>query len=398
MLRGKKIVIGITGSIAAFKIPYLIRLLIREGAEVKVLMTPSAADFVTPLTLSTLSGNPVLIDPFDPVNGSWNSHVELGMWADLLLIAPATANTLAKMAHGIADNLLLTSYLSAKCPVFFAPAMDLDMYKHPTTLQNIRTLQSYGNYLIEPAIGELASGLIGAGRMEDPENIILFIKDYFEKNDFFKGKKVLITAGPTHEAIDPVRYIGNYSSGLMGFEIANEFASRGAEVILVTGPTHLVTRQPAIRRIDVVTAQEMQRNCERFFKSSDITVMAAAVADFKPSMKEQAKLKKVPGDFSIHLEYTADILKGLGKLKKKNQILVGFALETEDEEKHAKAKLKDKNLDLIILNSLKDPGAGFGTQTNKIRIFSKSGQSWKYPLKPKADVARDIVDKIQSII
>lgn len=397
MLRGKKIIIGITGSIAAFKIPAFIRLLVKEGAEVKVVMTPSAVDFVTPLTLSTLSGNPVLIEPFNPENGSWNSHVDLGRWADVFLIAPATANTLAKMATGIADNLLMAVYLSAKCPVFFAPAMDLDMFSHPTTVANIKKLEENGNMLIEPVTGELASGLVGAGRMEEPEKMLKVLQDHFsKKKSLLTDKKVLVTAGPTYEEIDPVRFIGNHSSGLMGFEIAEAFASEGAQVILVTGPTNLKLRSGSINRIDVVSAAEMDRECHKAAKSSDIIVMAAAVADFRPAQRAKNKIKKSPETLSIELVPTNDILASLGNNKKRGQLLVGFALETDNEKSNAMKKLKSKNLDFIVLNSLRDKNAGFKSITNRVTIIAADGKTTRYPLKEKAEVARDIVNVVIS--
>ncbi len=399
MLQGKKIVIGITGSIAAFKAPLLVRLLKKEGADVKVMMTPAARDFVTPLTLSTLSGKPVLIDPFNPSDGSWNSHVELGQWADLYIIAPASANTLAKMAAGIADNFLLTAYLSAKCPVFFAPAMDLDMYKHPSTQKNIKYLQSLGNILIEPAVGELASGLSGAGRMEEPENILSILKDYYSRQaGIFNGKKVLITAGPTYESIDPVRFIGNFSSGLMGFSIAREFAKLGAKVTLISGPSNLSTEDTSIRRIDVITADEMYSESIKNFKNAAITVMAAAVSDFRPKQISSSKIKKSVKNMVLELEPTKDILASLGEQKTKKQFLVGFALETDNESANAMKKLQAKNLDLIVLNSLKDKDAGFGVPTNKISIFTPDGKKEEFPLKSKVEVARDIINKIASLI
>ncbi len=394
MLKGKKILIGITGSIAAYKIPYLIRLLIREGAEVQVILTPNARDFVTPLTLSTLSKRPVLTETFSQVDGTWNSHVDMGIWADLMLIAPASAATLSKLATGQADNLLVTTYLSAKCPVFFAPAMDLDMYKHPTTKQNIQTLVSFGHHLIEPQVGELASGLSGAGRMEEPEKMLEIITDYFKKKSEFSDKKILVTAGPTYEAIDPVRFIGNYSSGLMGFEIAREAAERGAKVTLICGPTHLSCSTPGIKRVDVVSALEMSEVCNEVFGETDITIMAAAVADFTPVNVFESKIKKDASFSSIQLKPTEDILSGLGKRKKESQLLVGFALETNSELENARKKLENKNLDLIVLNSLNDEGAGFGVSTNKITILDKGGRITSYPLKPKNEVATDIMDRL----
>lgn len=399
MLKGKKIVIGITGSIAAFKIPYLIRLLKKEGAEVQVMMTPCAKDFVTPLTLSTLSGRPVLIEPFRPDDGTWNNHVDLGRWADLYLIAPASANTLAKMANGIADNFLLTAYLSAKCPVFLAPAMDLDMYLHPVTQENIRKLIAVGNHLIEPVVGELASGLTGAGRMEEPEFILNILSRHFDKKkDPLAGKKVLVTAGPTYEEIDPVRFLGNHSSGRMGFALAEEFAGRGAQVTLVTGPTGLTVDTPGITRKDVISASEMLQECQKHFAGCDVLVMAAAVADYRPEKRQDRKIKKEKSAFTLSLVPTEDILATLAEKKKKGQILVGFALETDQELNHAREKLSRKNLDLIILNSLKDKGAGFRALTNKVTILDRSGKLTEYPLKSKQEVASDIADHIGTII
>jgi phosphopantothenoylcysteine decarboxylase / phosphopantothenate---cysteine ligase len=397
-LKGKKIILGITGSIAAYKIPYLVRLLIKEGADVQVLLTPSACDFVTPLTLSTLSQRPVMVDSFNPDDGAWNSHVEMGNWADLMIIAPVSANTLGKMAHGIVDNLLLTTYLAAKCPVFFAPAMDLDMYHHPSTQENIRILQSFGNKLIAPKEGELASGLCGAGRMEEPEEIARILNGVQKKKETLKGKKVLVTAGPTYEPIDPVRFIGNYSSGLMGFEIAREAALRGAIVTLICGSVNQETKNPAIKRIDVKSAADMYREVMKHFTTSDITIMAAAVADFTPENQSQLKIKKQSEiNLDIILKPTVDILAGLGKLKKKNQVLAGFALETDNEESNAIAKLKNKNCDIIVLNSLKDKGAGFGYKTNQIKIFTRKGKSLSFGLKLKSEVAADILNEIEKL-
>jgi phosphopantothenoylcysteine decarboxylase / phosphopantothenate---cysteine ligase len=399
MLQGKKIVIGITGSIAAFKIPALIRLFKKEGAEVKVIMTRSATDFVTPLTLSTLSGNPVIIEPFNPEDGTWNSHVELGRWADLYILAPVSANTLAKMANGIADNFFLTAYLSAKCPVFFAPAMDLDMFRHPATQKNIDILRSYGHTLIEPAVGELASGLCGAGRMEEPENIFNLVNEHFSGiNSLLAGKNILVTAGPTIESIDPVRYISNHSSGLMGFSIADELAHRGANVTLITGPVNLMTENQLIRRIDITSADEMYEKCIAASDTADIIIMAAAVADFKPSSVSASKIKKSDSRLNIELIPTHDILAELGKTKKTGQILVGFALETDQEEDNTRKKLEGKNLDMVVLNSLRDIGAGFKSPTNKISVLFKSGDFQRFPLKSKKEVANDIINCIESII
>jgi phosphopantothenoylcysteine decarboxylase/phosphopantothenate--cysteine ligase len=398
LLKGKKILLGITGSIAAYKIPFLVRLLIKEGAEVQVVMTEAARDFVTPLTLSTLTNKPVYTFPFDEKDGSWNSHVDMGNWADVMLVAPASAATISKMAHGHADNLLLTTYLSAKCPVFFAPAMDLDMFKHPTTTQNVAKLVGFGHTLIEPQVGELASGLCGAGRMEEPENIVEVLKNYFAKSRDFSGKQFLVTAGPTYEAIDPVRFVGNFSSGQMGFAMAQKAAERGARVTLISGPTHLKAEHPLIERVDVVSAAQMYAACKKYFPGSDVTVMSAAVADFTPENPEKEKIKKSNKLTSISLIPTVDILAALGKEKSENQLLLGFALETENEIEHARIKLQNKNLDLIVLNSLKDQGAGFGVATNKVTILDKGGNQTNYPLKPKSEVAEDILDRIAELI
>ena len=369
MLKGKKIVVGITGSIAAYKIPLLVRLLIRAGAEVRVIMTPVATDFVTPLTLSTLSQHPVIIDPFKETSGEWNNHVELGSWADLMMFAPVTANTLGKMVNGIADNFVITAYLSAKCPVFIAPAMDLDMYGHPSTQRNISTLKSFGNHIIEPQVGELASGLTGPGRMEEPEEMLKAITGFFSAQQSLLKKKVLITAGPTHERIDPVRFIGNYSTGKMGMSLAICAAERGAEVTLITGPVSLDACHPGIRRIGVVSAGEMYTACMAEAPQADIVIMAAAVADYSVSSTSPVKLKKSAGGITLNLVPTKDILSEIGRHKTGAQIVVGFALETDNEMENAVKKLKSKNLDYIVLNSLQDSGAGFGGDTNKITIF-----------------------------
>ncbi|KAF0203536.1 MAG: phosphopantothenoylcysteine decarboxylase/phosphopantothenate--cysteine [Bacteroidetes bacterium] len=398
MLKGKKILIGISGSIAAYKIPLLVRLLIKEGAEVKVVMSPVACDFVTPLTLSTLSQKPVLIEPYNKVDGSWNSHVEWGRWADVFIMAPVSANTLAKMAAGIADNLLTTTYLAAKCPVFFAPAMDLDMFHHPTTKRNINTLLSFGNRLIEPQVGELASGLCGEGRMEEPEVIFEVIKGFFLKTNDLSGKKILISAGPTYESIDPVRFIGNHSSGKMGYAIAQEAANRGAEVILVSGPVELQANHPNIKIIRVNSADQMAEECFNAFPACDVGIMAAAVADYKVAEPSRQKIKKTDSSHSLELVKNIDILAGLGNIKADNQFLTGFALETENENFNAREKLKNKNLDLIVLNSLNDAGAGFGTDTNKVTLFFKDGDISEMPLKSKVQVAADIIDAILSKI
>ena len=394
MLKGKPIILGVTGSIAAYKAATLTRLLVKEGASVKVVMTPLAKEFITPLTMATLSKSPIMVDFYNPENGDWNSHVDLGLWADLYLIAPASANTIGKMAGGIADNLLLTTYLSAKCPVMVAPAMDLDMYKHPATQRNLKVLQSFGNIIIEPESGELASGLIGKGRMEEPERIVAFIADYFARQEDFKGKKVVVTAGPTYEKIDPVRFIGNYSSGKMGLAIAEEFAGRGAEVVLVCGPVNLKTSHPAIRRVDVESAAQMYEVTSKEFVNSDVAVLSAAVADFTPKEKADHKIKRGKDDLLLELLPTKDIAAELGRIKTASQLLVGFALETNDEEVNALSKMQRKNLDMIVLNSLNDKGAGFSVDTNKVTILDKAGDKTVYELKTKVEVAKDIVDQI----
>ena len=396
MLKGKHIILGVTGSIAAYKAATLTRLLVKEGANVKVVMTPLAKEFITPLTMATLSKSPIMVDFYNPENGDWNSHVDLGLWADLYLIAPASANTIGKMAGGIADNLLLTTYLSAKCPVMVAPAMDLDMYKHPVTQRNLKVLQSFGNIIIEPESGELASGLIGKGRMEEPERIVAFIADYFARQEDFKGKKVVVTAGPTYEKIDPVRFIGNYSSGKMGLAIAEEFAGRGAEVVLVCGPVNLKTSHPAIRRVDVESAAQMYEVTSKEFVNSDVAVLSAAVADFTPKEKADHKIKRGKDDLLLELLPTKDIAAELGRIKTASQLLVGFALETNDEEVNALSKMQRKNLDMIVLNSLNDKGAGFSVDTNKVTILDKAGDKTVYELKTKVEVAKDIVDLIAS--
>ena len=394
MLKGKKIVVGITGSIAAYKIPFLIRLLVREGAEVRVIMTPVATDFVTPLTLATLSQNAVIIDPFKANTGEWNNHVELGQWADLMIFAPVTANTLGKMVNGIADNFVITAYLSAKCPVFIAPAMDLDMYGHHSTQNNIRILKSYSNNIIEPQVGELASGLTGPGRMEEPEKILKIIIDHFTQLSVLHKKKILITAGPTYEKIDPVRFIGNYSTGKMGIALALNAAKRGAEVTLVAGPTHLLADHTRIKRINVESADEMYKICIQEAPHADIVIMAAAVADYTCAKKSPTKLKKNQATYCLELQPTKDILLEIGMKKKKNQILVGFALETDNELDNAKQKLINKNLDYIVLNSLKETGAGFGLETNKVSIIDAFGTIHHGSLKTKQEVAEDILDMI----
>jgi len=398
MIQDKNIVLGICGSIAAYKSALLVRLLIKAGANVQVVMTPDATNFITPLTLSTLSKKPVLTDYFIPETGEWNNHVELGLWADLFVIAPASANTLAKMANGICDNLLLAIYLSAKCDVYFAPAMDLDMWKHEATQANISKLKAFGNILIPPGSGELASGLYGEGRMAEPEEIIDFISAALKKKLPLINQKILVTAGPTYEAIDPVRFIGNHSSGKMGFAIADELALLGADVILISGPSAQVSKQSSIKRIDVTSAAEMLEACQAHFKDSKACIMSAAVADYTPLTVAKQKIKKNDGDLSIALKKTVDILSLLGSQKKEGQLLAGFALETNDEEKNAVEKLKKKNLDFIVLNSLNDEGAGFKKDTNKITIIDRNLQKIVYDLKSKKEVARDICNKIIELI
>ncbi|MBE6335513.1 MAG: bifunctional phosphopantothenoylcysteine decarboxylase/phosphopantothenate--cysteine ligase CoaBC [Lentimicrobiaceae bacterium] len=400
MLTGKKILLGITGSIAAYKIPLLVRLLKKEGAYVRVVMTPSAKDFVTPLTLSTLTSSPVLSHGFDEHTGSWNSHVELGLWADLFVIAPASANTLAKMTYGIADNYLLTVFLSAKCPVMFAPAMDLDMYKHPATQHNIKTLIERGCIFVAPSSGELASGLCGEGRMEEPQKIYEKIKSYFQKKLRYSGKKVLITAGPTYEAIDPVRFIGNHSSGLMGIEIARAFADQGADVTLVLGPSNISPERKNINLLPVTSAKEMYDSVMAFFPKTDIAILSAAVADFKPETVAEQKIKKNPDNdtFTLKLVKTDDILKNIGDRKKDNQVVVGFALETENGLTNAKKKLHTKNIDMIVLNQMNESGVGFKTKTNRVSIITKDDVVTDYDLKPKNEVALDVLDSIYQYI
>ena len=397
MLQGKKILLGVTGSIAAYKSAMLIRELVKQGAEVKVIMTPLAKEFITPLTLATLSRNPILVDFFNPENGDWNSHVELGIWADAYLIAPATANTIAKMAYGIADNLLLTTYLSSRAPVFVAPAMDLDMFAHATTQENIKKLEEKGCHLIYPASGFLASGLEGKGRMEEPENIAAFLADFFTPKPL-KDKKVLITAGPTYENIDPVRFIGNYSTGKMGFALAEACARQGAEVTLVAGPVQLKIKHKNIRRIDVRSADEMCEQAVANFPDADVAILCAAVADFKPKEQSGKKLKRGNENLTVELTPNKDIARELGKVKKTHQKLVGFALETNDEEQNAQGKMERKNLDFIVLNSLNDKNAGFGYDTNKITILYRSGEKKSFELKSKEKVAEDIVNEINTVV
>lgn len=393
MLQDKKIILGVSGSIAAYKSALLTRLLVKSGALVKVVMTPSALDFITPLTLSTLSRNPVLSDFIKDKTGTWNNHVELGLWADALVIAPASANTIAKMANGLCDSLLLAAYLSARSPVFFAPAMDLDMLEHPSTKKNIQVLQQFGNHLISPAYGELASGLTGSGRMAEPEEIIDFLDNFFQPGKDLQGKKVLVTAGPTHEPIDPVRFIGNHSSGKMGFAIAEALASHGADVKLVTGPTQQHTQHPRIDVKHVTTAKEMLDACTGYFADADIAVLSAAVADYRPTEIAKQKIKKNDEAMTLELTKTDDIAATLGQRKHNGQIIVGFALETENEEANALKKLKSKNFDLIVLNSLNDEGAAFGHDTNKITILDGSTKA-TFPLKSKKHAADDIVRAI----
>lgn len=395
MLNGKNILLGITGGIAAYKTTFLVRLFIKAGANVKVILTDSASSFVSPLTLATLSKNPVVSD-FVKSEGhttDWNNHVEMGLWADVMVIAPATSNTLSKMASGACDNLLLAVYLSAKCPVYIAPAMDLDMYKHPSTKSSLEALRSYGNHIIPATSGELASGLHGEGRMAEPEEIITFIKNHIGSGLPLTGKKVLITAGPTYEAIDPVRFIGNHSSGLMGFELAKTAASLGAEVFLVTGPTNLSLQQENIHVVNVVSAEEMYHSAQMYFETSDIVICAAAVADYRPKYSADQKIKKSEEQFSLELVRNKDILMALGQQKTK-QYLVGFALETENEIENATKKLKRKNLDAIILNSMRDEGAGFGGDTNKITFLDTNSNIKTFELKTKAAVAEDIFNEI----
>lgn len=392
VLKDKKILLGISGGIAAYKTAHLVRLFIKAGAHVQVVMSPASLDFITPLTLSTLSKNPVYYDFIDEQSGKliWNNHVELGLWPDLILIAPATANTLSKMAHGTCDNLLLATYLSAKCPVYVAPAMDLDMYKHPSTIENLNLLKSFHHQIIPAEDGELASGLSGEGRMAEPENIINFIEKSLVYQLPLYNKKILITAGPTYEAIDPVRFIGNHSSGKMGYALAEQAAQWGAEVILVSGPSHLKTQHPWIKVIQVVSAQEMFESCDENFNQVDIVIAAAAVADYKPKNVALQKIKKQDENFELALEKTKDILLHLGQ-NKKHQVLIGFALETENELENAKQKIVKKNLDYIVLNSLNDKGSGFGTPTNKITLIDKAFNVKTFELKSKDEVAKDIL-------
>jgi phosphopantothenoylcysteine decarboxylase/phosphopantothenate--cysteine ligase len=401
MLKGKHILIGVSGGIAAYKTATIIRLLVKDEAEVKVIMTNHAKEFITPLTLATLSKNPVLTEFFDPGSGAWNSHVDLGIWADLFLIAPATANSIAKMANGVADNLLLTTYLSARCPVFVAPSMDVDMLNHPATIINIETLKAFGNTILDPSSGELASGLTGKGRMAEPEKIVEEIKNFFTKKKSYKplkGKHLLINAGPTREPIDPVRFISNYSSGKMGVALADAAAEYGAEVELILGPVNVKPSDNSVKIIDVTTAESMATECIKRFPACDIAILSAAVADFTPREVKGKKIKKGDNEFVIRLKPTTDIAETLGKTKKLCQILAGFALETNNETDNAKEKLMRKNLDIIVLNSLKDEGAGFEHDTNKITIIDRYNNIDKFELKSKEEAAKDILNKIISII
>ncbi len=406
MLQNKKILLIITGSIAAYKTATLVRLLVKQNAHVRVVMSESATAFITPLTLATLSKNPVLIDFVADKNGLWNNHVELGLWADIVVVAPATAGTLAKCANGICDSLPIAVYLSAKCPVFFAPAMDLDMYKHPSTLENLRKLVSFGNKIIPSESGELASGLFGEGRMAEPENIMIFLEDFFSKSfqnqQNLKGKTVLITAGPTFEALDPVRFISNHSTGKMGYAIAESLAQRGAHVRLVSGPTSvkLIDNEINNKNIEIFkvqSAQEMYEKTNHFFLESDIIILAAAVADYRPKVVETQKIKKKTEEFVLEMVKTIDIAATLGKIKQKHQLMVGFALETNNEKANASKKLISKNLDFIVLNSLNDAGAGFGHDTNKITILDKNGTETNFELKSKKEVAEDIANQIEKM-
>lgn len=392
-LKGKRIVLGITGSIAAYKACVLIRELIKAGAEVQAVMTPSAKEFITPLTISTLTHKPVISEFFDRRDGSWHSHVDIGLWANAMIIAPATASSIAKMANGVADNMLITTYLSMRAPVFVAPAMDVDMFSHTATQKNIKTLRSYGNIIIEPETGELASGLEGKGRMEEPAVIAKSLEAYFKSQNQLKGKRVLITAGPTYEKIDPVRFIGNYSSGKMGYALAEECAERGAEVELVSGPVSINLNRANIHITKVESAAQMYAAAVNAFPKTDIAILCAAVADFTPRETKDVKIKREKGDMAIQLVPTKDIAAELGRMKKESQFMVGFALETNDETNNAINKLKTKKLDFIVLNSLNDKGAGFSVDTNKITIISDTSK-YEYSLKPKREVAKDIIDKI----
>lgn len=400
-MKGKKIVLGITGSIAAYKACSLIRLFIKAGAEVQVVITPAGKEFITPVTLSALTSKPVISEFFSGRDGSWHSHVDLGLWADAMVIAPCTASTLGKMAHGVADNMLITTYLSMKAPVFIAPAMDLDMYRHPATQANLQTLRSYGNHIIEAASGELASHLIGKGRMEEPENIFYTLESFFRLQDAtlnkkdLKGRRIMITAGPTYEKIDAVRFIGNFSTGKMGFALAEECATRGAKVELIAGPVGLKTRHPNIHRTDVTSAQQMYEVATTCFPTCDTAILCAAVADFTPSTITDRKIKREgSGGMHLDLQPTQDIARELGRMKQKGQKLIGFALETDHEIEHAQGKLQRKNLDFIVLNSLRNPGAGFAHDTNQITLLFADGTRKDFGLKSKTEVASDIVDHL----
>ena len=400
-MKGKKIVLGITGSIAAYKACSLIRLFIKAGAEVQVIITPAGKEFITPVTLSALTSKPVISEFFSGRDGSWHSHVDLGLWADAMVIAPCTASTLGKMAHGVADNMLITTYLSMKAPVFIAPAMDLDMYRHPATQANLQTLRSYGNHIIEAASGELASHLIGKGRMEEPENIFYTLESFFRLQDAtlnkkdLKGRRIMITAGPTYEKIDAVRFIGNFSTGKMGFALAEECATRGAKVELIAGPVGLKTKHPNIHRTDVTSAQQMYEVATTCFPTCDTAILCAAVADFTPSTITDRKIKREgSGGMHLDLQPTQDIARELGRMKQKGQKLIGFALETDHEIEHAQGKLQRKNLDFIVLNSLRNPGAGFAHDTNQITLLFADGTRKDFGLKSKTEVASDIVDHL----
>lgn len=397
MLEGKKIILGITGSIAAYKAAYLTRALIKKGAEVQIVMTPSGKEFITPVTLSALTGKPVVSEFFTANDGTWHSHVELGLWADAMLVAPATASTIGKMANGIADNMLITTYLSAKCPVFVAPAMDLDMFAHPSTQHNLERLRSYGNHIIEPATGELASHLEGKGRMEEPDRIVACLENFFSRRQSLAGRKIVITAGPTYEKIDPVRFIGNYSSGKMGFALAADCAARGAEVVLVAGPVSLST-PPSVRRIDVESAAQMYDAATREFSDADAALCCAAVADYAPAAYSEQKLKRTGENLVLTLSPNKDIAAELGRMKRAGQCVAGFALETEHETVNAQEKMQHKNLDFIVLNSLREQGAGFRIDTNKVTIFEQNGNKTEYPMKSKREVAVDIVDVLSEYI
>ena len=394
MLKNKKILIGISGSIAAYKIAFLIRLLVKEAAEVQIIMTQAAKEFITPLTLATLSKKPVLSEFVKDQTGTWNNHVDLGLWADVILIAPATAHTLAKCANGICDDLLTAVYLSAKCPVVFAPAMDLDMYQHPSTIENLQKLKSFGNQIVKSNFGELASGLVGEGRMAEPEELVDILTKYFSENTILKGKKVLITAGPTQEPIDPVRFVSNHSTGKMGYAVADKFAKAGAEVTLVSGQVALKSPDASIKLVKVRSAQEMYEMTKMYFNEADIIVLSAAVADYTPTVVADKKIKKKENSFTIELTKTTDIAKTLGQIKRTTQLMVGFALETDNEVENALGKIKSKNLDMIVLNSLQNSGAGFGHDTNKVSIIKKDGTMIDFELKSKQDVAMDIVNEV----